>query len=306
MAPKRGMSARPPIRVVTRLLAEMQTAILSQGMPMVGGDLDRFAILSLIVRHSGQLGSSGAIAGARISVMSLAQSLSKPYETVRRHVDRLIQLGLCVREPGGIGLAGDAPPMLLESARHAHDAFVHFVEGMRTLGLALPARRPGAAYAWGSGTAAAVDMMLSVVDGNRAVHGTWVELALFSAIVHANTVDFARDPAIGGVYIDERTPVPAELLRPIRPAALARLMGMPDTSVRRHVVAMIAAGLVLRDHGGVVASQAWLDAPERVEVSLASLGHVNRILSRLAAEGFPFDHPARAYLDPNWSPVAVD
>lgn len=291
------MSLVPPIRVVTRLLAEMQTAILSQGMPIVGGDLDRFAILSLIARHSGQIGSRVAGGGQRISVMSLAQSLSKPYETVRRHVDRLVQLGLCLREPGGIGLPTDAPPALARTASHAHDALVHFVDGLRTLGIALPKRRADAAYLWGSGAAAAVDVMLSVVDNNRTVHRSWLELAIFSAVLHANTAGFARDPAVALDLADERTPTPPSLLRAVRPAALARLVGIPDTSVRRHVAAMVAARRLVRTPRGLIASEAWLNEPEHVAVSRLTLGHVNRVLTRLAAEGFPFDDPPSAYRD---------
>ena len=48
-----------------------------------------------------------------ISVARLAESLGRPFETERRHVQRLIDEGVCVRVPGGLIVPGavlEAPP----------------------------------------------------------------------------------------------------------------------------------------------------------------------------------------------------
>ena len=288
----------PPIRIVTRLLAELQTSIIARGLTLVDGDIDRFAILALIVRQTSNTAPSGAPAGRPISVMSLADSLSKPYETVRRHVLRLIASGLCQRGRGGVRISADAidRPDYAAVLMHSHDAFVRFVDDLRLLNIEMPATRRRGDYQPAFGIAAAVDIMLTVLDTNRATHTDWGRLVIFSAVLAVNVAGYARDDVLARAFADETQMTPPDLATPVTSAATARLLGMPATTVRRYIDAMAAEGLLLQSPEGFVISEAWLNRPDSVAVSRRSLQNVARVLDRLAMLSFPFDHPRTAYV----------
>lgn len=296
---KPDFDERPPIRLVTRLLAEMQTAIVAAGLPEMGGNLDRFMIFTLIVRQSRpRLGAEGDAVPAAISAYSLAASLSRPYETVRRHANALVAMGLCERGPGGLSAApaGLRTPEFAALLARAHDCFVRFVEDLAMLGVPMPHARGCADYAPVIAIEAAADILLAVADTNRRVHSDWAGLVVFSSVLCANTGRVARDTKLAWRHADARVPVPAALLHPVRPSIVARTIGMTESTVRRRVAEMLADGRLEQVRGGLLVSQAWLNRPESIAISMASYGNIRRILERIAAAGFPFDDPARAYL----------
>ncbi len=291
---------RPPIRLVTRLLAEMQTSITAAGLSAFAGDLDRFVVYTLILRQSvtrPEAGEEGTRARA-ISINSLASSLGRSFETVRRHVHALIAAGLCRRTPDGLIALDEALDRvpLSDSLIVAHDAFVRMVEDMGRLGLPLPAARPDIVYRHDVGVNASVDIMLAVLATNIAAHREWLNLTLYSTVLCGNVRGFAHDPAQALLYVDETQPVPAKLLRPVSAGAVSRTMSVPGATVRRRTAAMIADGRLERVAEGLIVSEAWLNQPASVAISRASWQNIRRILGRAAAAGFPFDAPAKAYM----------
>ncbi|MEI9851788.1 MAG: hypothetical protein WDN24_14225 [Sphingomonas sp.] len=146
-------------------------------MRALEGDLDRFVIFTpdrppVAARRRGDLGPS------------LANSLSRPYETVRRHIAALIALGLCERTAQGVVPmpAALASRSVAETLAVTHDSFVRFVEDLRRLGVPLPRQRAGGGYAPETGVQAVADVMLAVTDTNRARHRDWTDLVVFSTI----------------------------------------------------------------------------------------------------------------------------
>lgn len=66
-----------------------------------GGDLLRGIIFTAIAVANGEASpAAGGGGGGRrpVSVMSIAHSISVPYETTRRYVNMLVAAGLCVRD----------------------------------------------------------------------------------------------------------------------------------------------------------------------------------------------------------------
>ncbi|WP_448661182.1 hypothetical protein ACG3SL_11155 [Sphingomonas sp. CJ20] len=285
---------------MTRLLARMQTAIVGPGIRAMGGDLDRFVIFTLVARQSlgGELSDAGLANATPITMNALSASLARPYETVRRQVMALVEQGLCIRTPNGVV---GAPlllrhPLIPELIAIAHDSFVRFVEDMVVLGVPLPRQRPDTRYALVSGFQAATDLMLAVTHANRDTHGDWAELAVFSMVLAANTQSFVCDPERAWLYADQTRPAPVQLLEPIRPSALAQVLEMPESTVRRKVAALIADGRLIRVRNGVLVSDAWMNLDSSIATSTESWHNIRRILERVAAQGFPFDAPQSAYI----------
>jgi DNA-binding Lrp family transcriptional regulator len=289
----------PPIRLMTRLLAEMQTSIVSAGLRAFDGDLDRFVIFTVVGRQSLTVtpGGEGPV-GTPISMHALANSLSRPYETVRRHVHALIDEGICERQPNGVISPRESltSPTMQALTIIAHDSFVRFVEDLAALGVALPMARPDTAYDPRVGVRNAADLMLAVTDTNRAVHTDWGELTVYSTILCANVRRFAHDPVLALRYADQRASIPRELWQPVRPSVVARMIGLSESTVRRRIAALLADGRVEQWRRGLVVSEAWLNRPESVATSTGSYHNIRRILERAAAAGFPFESPASAYL----------
>lgn len=291
---------RPPIRLVTRLLADMQTNIVAAGLSAFAGDLDRFVVYTLILRQSVTRPDAGddAVMARAISINSLAASLGRSFETIRRHVHALIAAGLCLRTPDGLIALDEALDRvpLSDGLIVAHDSFVRMVEDMIRLGLPLPVTRPDIRYRHDVGVNAAVDIMLAVLATNVVAHREWLNLSIYSTVLGANARAFAHDPAQALCYADETQPVPVRLLRPVSAGAVARAMSVPGATVRRRVASMIADGRLERVPKGLVVSEAWLNRPQSIAVSRASWHDIRRILGRAAAAGFPFDAPATAYM----------
>ena len=225
-------------------------------------------------------------------------SLSRPYETVRRHVQALVRSGLCRRGPEGVSAdpAALQSPELLAFLLHTHDSVVRFVANLRDHGVPMPrigATRP---YQFAAGVQAAVDLLLAVTDSNRQVHGDWLELVIFSTIYCANSQRLNRDLSLSRLYAGGGSEPPLALRDPVRTSTVARALALPEATVRRRAKDLIADGRVELLGKHLLVSESWLNAPESIETSARSFDRIRLVLARLGANGFPLDAPATAYL----------
>ncbi|MEH3036692.1 MAG: AsnC family protein [Sphingomonas adhaesiva] len=289
----------PPLRAMTRLLAEMQTTILSTALPLFDGRVDRFMIFTLLVRRM--------IDGGRPTpVLAVAESLGLPFETTRRHVAELTAAGWVGRERGGIVVhvgVEDGPVARLATV--THDAMVRFIEDMGAID-ALPDYPPAARpYHWYAGLAAAADLMLSVASTNTETHQDRMDLVLFSTVLCASSRALTLDPVLARAYATLDVVPPEGTKRPVRTRRLAALLGLSEATVRRRIDRLIEGPLVMLD-GGLVTREAWLSSPMAREASAASYANLRRLMGALAAQGFPFDAPASAYRAGRPAPAAFD
>ncbi|MBN2970692.1 hypothetical protein JW805_01510 [Roseomonas aeriglobus] len=279
-----------PFRTLTRLLAEMQTTINAAGLRLFDGDFDRFVIFALVVREG-----LGNAAGPRpISAHSLSISLNRSFETVRRHVNALIDAGYCQRVKGGV----IAAPGVVEREdvgavlRLANDAFVRFVEDFqgarapRDMPVAPPSRGPDLAI----GVCGAVDIMLSTVESNRGHYRDWLDLTIFSTVLCGNSRRYARDGEALGLPLNET--------HALRPSVIARVLGLAETTVRRRTARLTQPGGPLtRVRRGLLVSRAWLSTMAAAETTARTQEHVRREIRKAVARGFPIHAPATAYID---------
>lgn len=287
----------PPVRAMTRLLAEMQTNIMAMALPLFEGRVDRFMIFTLVARQT--------LDGGRATpVLALAESLGLPFETTRRHVAALTAQELCRRERGGIVATENA----LELSPHAdlltlaHDCLVRLIEDFRRID-ALPIFLPAArAYDWQVGVRAAADLMLSVANTNQQTHHDRLDLVLFSTILCANNRAITVDPSLSRRYATIAARPPCDLQRPLRPRRLATVLSLPEATVRRRLDRLYD-GPVRGDAHGLTIAEAWLTSDQAVRVSNASFASLRRLMGMLAAHGFPFDDIPSAYRAGRPTPV---
>ena len=298
----------PPIRLMTRLLAELQTTVLARAIRLFDGDLDRVTIFAVITRDTYPFGTREGLAPT-VSAHSLAMSLSRPYETVRRHVHALVDAGWCERRADGV-LASPAElrsPALTEFLTLVHDAAVRFVADMARAGVPMPEVGTVRPYHHAAGVQAAIDLMLAVVDTNRRTHRDWLELVLFSTIYAANSRLLNADRELSWHYADGRKEPPPSLRMPVRTSAVARALGLPEATVRRRLTHLLEDGRVERvGKKKLLVSEAWLNRPESIATSVRSFSTVRLLLARLGVNGFPLHDPARVYLAGRPAPVAFD
>lgn len=83
-------------------------------------------------------------------------------------------------------------------------------------------------------------------------------------------------PVSGRGFIDD------SLRRPASVSAIARSLGLPAETVRRHILALEAAGLLARTpEGGVLVTSAHLDSPAVEEAVRANVASLNRLVRGL-------------------------
>ncbi|WP_203309564.1 hypothetical protein [Sphingomonas beigongshangi] len=280
----------------------MQTRIIAAGLGRFEGDVDRFAIFALIMRETLRGGSRTK----GISMHSMAISLSRSFETVRRHVKALISAELCARVQGGVVVHPDVftRPDIQRLMTLTHDSFVAFAQGLRDAGELPPIRAAAEIYLPTAGIGAAVDVMLGTVESNRAIHGSWLDLVLFSTILCGN---LDRQAALCDAPTDPNARIQFSGVHAIRASTLTRVLNLPETTVRRRLTRLSAAGgPVQRLRQGFVIHAAWMNREDAVETSARTASTVRLALAAAAVQGFPFDRIESAYLDGPPPPVAFD
>jgi DNA-binding Lrp family transcriptional regulator len=289
----------PPIRAMSRLLAEMQTSILTHALPLFDTRVDRFMIYALLMRRT--------LDGDRPTpVLAIAESLGMPFETTRRHVAALMDAGLSRRERAGVL----ATPVTEGGPIHAlmvltHDCLVRFIHDMQAIDALPDYTASPRRYDWHSGIRAAADLMLAVANTNQRVHHDRLDLVLFGTILCATQRPVTEHADVARRY---RTiaEVPADdLVRPLRARRVAAVLGLADATVRRRLERLVL-GPVRIVPAGLAVSEGWLASAEAVETSVASYANLRRLLGTLAAQGFPFADPCSAYLAGRPAAVCFD
>lgn len=260
------------------LLTEFAACAMSAAIAALGTP-NRALIFAAAARASGPF-DSGPGRSHPISVNALAASLARPFETIRRQANQLIEEGLLTRCEAGlmVPLQVIRDPRAAQMADRCHDLLVRLADDARAANFTLPETRSGITYDPRTGVGIAFDLLLATVECHHLQRENWTRLALIFAIEWANR-RFAHP---SGPY-----------LAPVKPATVARILGLPYATVSRNIEALVATGRLRRSPEGLV----LIEAPAAVDARLALTNRARQLIGRLSQVGFPLEEPARVYID---------
>lgn len=312
------MKARPPVapertqsRLAARLLAETQLTTLVRAIVVVrklaGGSFvfDRGIFFLAILRASGDMLADWPDArpapadSGGISINALSQSLHRPFETARRHVNALIDAGLCTRTSSGVvvpsALRND--PDVAALLVHLHDSLVWLADEFHAFDMPLPHAGSAAhPYRADITLAASIDLALGAFDNVGLFVSDWLELAIVGAVLVASVRRITLDSELARQYSENETMVPIDQREPISAAAIARALAIPYSTVRRQILATIATGKLVERGRGVLLSDDLLGGPGAAIMGATATMRTGALFGRLVPGGFPFDDPKSAYV----------
>jgi len=311
-----GASSPPPIRLVVRLLLEFMVAALPPLARWQDGDLVR-GIIFLAILQAGrprfaELARRGILAWPRsddalkpLSVNSLAISLGLPYETARRHVQRLIAAGLVRRvDAQGVivpesALQADA---FVAHAAEIHALFLKMMRGLRAIGFDFDSFARGEIVAVDDNAASdgepdmalrhvVIDFMLRLVECGLAVHDNDLMRAfVFTAIMSANAEPYTATPGAAWDFATLEQSPPEARRRPITVRELSLRVGIPYETTRRAVAAMLADRDIVRvGRGGLINPQVSPRDARLHESGAVILSRFVQFVGDLKRLGFSFE-----------------
>ena len=226
-----------------------------------------------------------------ISVNALAQSLSLPFETVRRRVVRLREAGRCEITPQGARV----PLQRLASNVHTRALQENWAL-LRTLYLrgrlagALDSRFAAAAAPqpevppMRAAVRLASAYFLRVIERLGERSGDLVTGFVLMAIHRANTASYL-DRRPGELPLEPDGLVRDASRAPVPVLRIAAELGMPEPTVRRRVLDLLAEGRCQRTPAGIIVPCATFRRPEYVQLMGENYANLQRLFAGLAQLG---------------------
>lgn len=228
-----------------------------------------------------------------VSIHAIAQSLGLPYETARRRVRRLARLGVCKITEKGVHVPG----VVVRSPIHkrvllaAYDRIGRLYCRLRAIGILqdLPApAEPDPDWRRAPPLRAVArlssEYLLRFVDMVRRQTGDLISGLVWVEILRSNTEHLpdvgtdAEDVRPAGFVEDDRR-------APVRIATVARRLGMPQETVRRHVGSLVARGACSWTQKGLIVTPETLASPELSRLMAENLAHLSRFFAALSQLG---------------------
>lgn len=226
-----------------------------------------------------------------IAINALAASLGLPFETVRRRVRNLSEAGVCRTVSGGVIVPSAVLGLLDEGQkrRRAYERVRAFFYEVSDLGL-MPELAPPSAHLGANADPLATTILLTAeyvlreIAGLLETMGGPVDGLIAFEIFRANTAHFPHHFR-GGEGYGAQDMVDDSHRRPISAAAVAALVGMPEETVRRHIVRLIDRGVCQRVRDGVIMPAAVYARADVREAIFANAANLRRLFAGLSRFG---------------------
>lgn len=221
-----------------------------------------------------------------VSINALAASLRLPFETVRRHVNKLIRQGFLASAPGGVIVPTSVlvSPQFVAAAIARYERVLQFHAELAAAGVADPITLALPPVGHPQAPVRAVGRILSdyffrTMDALlRQLPDPLTGLLLLD-IIRANTEQVAPAQAAAGLrlgWLGEAERVS------VRVAQLSRRLAIPYETTRRHVGWLVERGFCRRVGAGVQVEAAFRESSTLLSVTTANLANVRRMYRQIA------------------------
>lgn len=225
-----------------------------------------------------------------VSMNALAASLNLPFETVRRRVRAMVDQGFCRAVNGGVIVPAAvlAEPGRAQAAALGYERLRALYYQLSDLGLLDRLPPPTVDLAPGVVPFRAVSRLVGafvlrfVESVSRA--GGPVDALILLEIFRSNTEAFTADQR-GGEGWEAGDMVDDARRRPVSVNEVARRIGMPAETVRRHVRRMAGRGWVVRVQDGFIVPARALSLPAVFPALATTGGNLQRLFGSLSQLG---------------------
>lgn len=222
-----------------------------------------------------------------VSINALAGSLRLPFETVRRHVNKLVRDGALVAGPQGVYVPVEAvvAPSFVGAVRVRYERVVRFYDDLRAAGVIEPLSAPLPSVDDANAPTRAVGRILSdyvfrTLDPVLERVADPVSAMVMLEIVRSCTEHLTTAQAIAMMrdgWIPDAERVPA------RVAQLSRRLGIPYETTRRHVGWLVDQQICRRVGGGVLLASEYRRRSSLPVVTGDNLANVRRMFRLIGA-----------------------
>ncbi|MES2338032.1 MAG: hypothetical protein V4537_08055 [Pseudomonadota bacterium] len=312
---------RPPTRLIARAMSQfLLSSARAWARPHTGDLTSAFVMCTTLTANLEHLGygdplaalaSDGRDGGAAlrrpISANAIAESLSLPYETVRRRTIAMIADGRLRRVEAGLivppeTLAGVA---LGRAMREVCDLLDDTVVTLAGIGFDAHAIAASAGAAMPGPSAPpppdaliariALDAQIRSLETVASSFGDIVSAYVCATIVAANVRALTLDSELAWRYAAEDQSPPDALRRPVTIRDLARELAMPFETVRRHVRVLIERNAVVTVTArGVMVPRSVIEGADAVRHQARLMMEFVRMIGNLARAGYDFSPRTRA------------
>ncbi len=312
-----------PSRIISRAGCEFSLAVSAEGIRTFGS-LPRAIFFTAIVAANQQHITRSAVRSWRyaelgqiapdserrpVSILGLAQSLQKPFETTRENVKALIGEGLVVKAEGGVIVPTEVirSEAVMALDDRCWDIFCEMVARLRSLDFDFSVVLGEAAAsnaqvvedrfdpsATSPATRHLVSRVISEFYLNIAVEGDaphgddWVTGQVSIGFILLNSAAWRLNPEHAWLYSRADSPMPDRLQVPTAVAEVARASGLGEKLVRRKANQLVEAGRLTRTGNGFLVSIDYMNGPQIKAGAASIVSAFYRMIYDLNALGVRF------------------
>ena len=244
-----------------------------------------------------------------VTILSLSQSLRKPFETTRRHVRELVRDELCILTPTGIVVPLEQlkseKVILLESAVWA--GFWDMIDRLRSIdfnfSLILGCEFKQATITderelWKAKNINAPRWLMtrlilefyvnSIVEATAIHQEDWVVSTVSTAVMSHNSAPWTAKKELAWRHAQADTFPPDDIRAPATVADVVKITGLGRELVRRKLQELIVSGRVEKVDGGYRINMNYMQGPQSRAAAVVVVTAFYRIVYEMTALGVRF------------------